>query len=301
MPETSRNITVLLVQTSGTGLDLKETRAEVRSLVERELAVGPADFVVLPELATMAYFCGSRSASFFDWAESIPGPTTAEFSDLAKRYRVNVCLPLYERGRRQGEFYNSALIIDRDGQIVPGSAGTSTVLAYRKNHLANNHAFGADIGTNEKYYFRPGSGFPVFETDVAKVGILICYDRCFPESWRMLGLAGAEIVFVPIAGYSSDRIGVWTAELQAAAIHNGVFVVAVNRGGPEIIEGERIFLGRSLVVDPFGHVLAEGPANTGGVVLRQTIDLEAIERHGRRHFYYRDRRPEIYGELVARR
>lgn len=293
----TRPVRLLLVQNPGTGLRPADTVAELLDLAERGLSEAPADFVAFSEMATTAYFCGTNDRTYFNWAQPVPGPATELFGALARRHQVNICLPMYERGPRSGQYYNSAVFIGRDGVIIPGRLPDgSTLSCYRKNHISDNYS--GSPGTNEKFFFRPGPGFPVFDTDVGTIGALICYDRSFPESWRMLALQGAELVFVVAAIALKHRAATWTMELCSAAVQNGVFVAAVNKAGPEFVEAQRHFSGRSAVIEPFGSVLQEGPADEGGVFVRQTIDLRQIEEHAHRYHYMRDRRPEIYDTLT---
>jgi N-carbamoylputrescine amidase len=279
-------------------LDPSRTVDDLRALFESALEGQECDLIVFSEMATTAYFCGTNDPKYFEWAESVPGPATDQFGELARRHKVNVCLPLFERGPRHGQYYNSAVFIDRGGRVVPGRLpdGT-TVNCYRKNHISDN--YGGSHGTNEKYFFRPGPGFPVFDLDIGRVSALICYDRSFCEAWRMLALQGVELVLVMAAIAIRHRAESWVYELRSAAVQNGVFVGAVNKGGLERVETDRLFSGRSLVIDPFGEILAEGPPDVGNVAVCATIDLAQVELHGRRYYYMRDRRPEIY-ELLTR-
>ncbi len=294
----TRPVKVLLVQNGPATLDKGRNVSSMAEWMRTGLDAFAADFVVFSELSTTMYFCGTNDASWMEQAEPIPGPTTETFSRLAAEYGVNVVLPIYERGPRAGEFHNSAVILDRRGEIISGELPDGTkVNSYRKTHLP--HYSTGQVSTNEKYFFRPGPGLPVFRTDVGTVGCLICYDRSFPEAWRVLSLSGAEIVFVPAASAPARRAGTFTAELQAAAVQNGLFVVAVNKGGPEILEAERLFFGMSCVIHPESTVLAQCPAHEGPVLLRAEFDLDDIAEYGRKYYYARDRRPELYG-IVSR-
>lgn len=293
----TRSIRLTLAQNAGTGLDPERTLEEIHALFESALEKKDVDLLAFSEMATTAYFCGTNDRKYFQWAQSVPGPATDRFCELARRYRVNVCLPLFERGLHHGQYFNSAVFIDRDGNIVHGRLPDGTIVnCYRKNHISDNYSGAA--GTNEKFFFRPGPGFPVFDLDIGRVSALICYDRSFSESWRMLALQGVELVLVMAAIAIKHRAESWVYELRSAAVQNGVFVGAVNKGGPEHVEADRLFSGRSLVIDPFGEILAEGPPDAGNVVVPATIDLGQVEAHGHRYHYMRDRRPEIYDLLT---
>ena len=129
------------------------------------------------------------------------------------------------------------------------------------------------------------------------MGCLICYDRSFPEAWKVLSLSGAEIIFVPNASAPKRRAQTFLTELQSAAIQNGAFVVAVNKGGLEVLDDERLFFGTSAVIDPESNVLAQCPAREGPAMLRAEIDLADKAEYNRKYHYLRDRRPELYGIL----
>lgn len=291
-----RPVRVLAVQGGPSSLDKTENVASLIELMRRGMEGFAADFVVFPELATTMYFAGTNDPSWQDQAETIPGPTTERFSQLAAEYRTNILLPLYERGPRSGEFFNSAVLLDRRGEIVPGLLPDGgTVSCYRKNHIPNSYA--GHPMTNEKFWFRPGPGLPVFKTDVATVGCLICYDRSFPEAWKVLSLSGAEIVLLPNASPTRRRAHTFLVELQAAAVQNGLFVVAVNKGGPERLEEERCFFGMSCLIHPDSDILARAPMDEGPVLMRLEFDLADKTEYNRKYHYLRDRRPELYGLL----
>ncbi len=271
--------------------------AQVREACRQEAA----DLVVLPELGTTPYFCGTGEKRFLDWAEPIPGPTTEAFAAVARELRTNIVVGMFERGGGRGEFYNSAVVLNPAGEIVPGVLpdGT-TVRAYRKTHVADllTNDDGSP-GSNEKYYFRPGPGLPTFLLDCCRLGILICYDRSFPEAWRVLALHGADVVAIPTASYRAGRSETYLFEVQTACLQNACFAVAVNKGGLEDCLGLKChFFGTSAIVNPMGEVMAMGPAREGPAVLRATVDLEQTHQHAWRYNFFRDRRPEIYGSIL---
>jgi len=292
-----RIVRLALAQNAGTGLDPGETVNELARLLEASVREGNVDLVAFAEMATTAYFCGTSDRKYFKWAQSVPGPVTDRFCDLARKHRVNICLPMFERGPNNGQYFDSAVFIDRDGRLVPGRLPDGTMVScYRKNHISDN--FSGAAGTNEKFFFRPGPGFPVFDLDIGRVSCLVCYDRSFSESWRMLALQGVELVIVTAAIAIKHRAESWVYELRTAAVQNGVYVCAVNKGGPEHVEADRHFSGRSLVVSPVGEIVAEGPPDVGDVTIHASIDLSEVEAHAHRYHYMRDRRPEIYDLLT---
>ena len=288
---------VLLIQNADATDDLDENRARLVKLLDEGLAAGPVDFVLFSELATTPYFCGADDRRWFGYAEPLDGPSVRLMQDEAKRRETHIVLPFYERGRVPGEFYNAAVLIGPDGEIIPGTLPDGRqVHCYRKCHIPDTYSY--EPGLNERYYFRGGPGFPVFETIFGRVGILICYERSFPEAWRLLALQGSQLVFCPVAAYGPARAESFVYELRTAAHQNGVFVVASNKGGPETVEAERVFSGQSVIVDPMGTVLAEGPQRSGPACLRATLDLEQCHEWATRFHFFRDRRPDLYRTLA---
>lgn len=254
-------------------------------------------FIVFTELSTSQYFCGYNDPRWFDVAEPLDGPSVAAFREEAKRLKTHILLPFYERGKVKGEFFNSVAVIDPRGELVPGTLPDGRqVRCYRKNHIPDQWSYSP--GLNERYYFKGGPGLPVFDTDHGRIGCLICYERSFPEAWRVLALHGAEIIFLPTAAWGPNRAASWGWELRTAAVQNGVFVVAPNKGGVEQTEGERRFYGRSMIFSPMGELLAEVAEGEAAAVLRATLDLGEVYRHGKRYTFFRDRRPELYASLA---
>ncbi|MCA9537265.1 MAG: acyltransferase [Myxococcales bacterium] len=236
----------------------------------------------LQEIFNGPYFCPSQSTRWYAAAEAIPGPTTAVMSELAKKYQMAIVVPLYEEAMR-GVYYNTAAVIDADGTYLG---------KYRKQHIPQTAGFW------EKYFFKPGDGgYPVFQTQYAKVGVYICYDRHFPEGARCLGLNGAEIVFNPSATVAGLSQYLWKLEQPAHAVANGYFVGAINRVGTEAPWNIGKFYGSSYFVNPRGQFLAEGSEDADELVVAD-CDLGQIDEVRQVWQFYRDRRPEAYNELV---
>lgn len=253
------------------------------------------DVVVLPEMFSLPFWCvGLHDPAFFDWAEDVDGPTVSAMAEIAREVGTHVVVPFFERGSREGEYYNSAVLLGPDGAVLPGRLPDgSTVTTYRKNAISS-YAWDGHVN-DEKWYFRPGDGFPVFETAFGTVGILICYDRWYPEAWRVLALQGAIAVFVTNAseGYVSDM---FVPSMRTCAAQNVLFVVAVNRAGTERIRDvETRYYGRSCIVAPRGELLAEAPEGEADVTVAADVDLDDVTAGRRRLWVYRDRRPELYG------
>jgi N-carbamoylputrescine amidase len=169
--------------------------------------------------------------------------------------------------------------------------------SYRKHHIPHLPKFW------EKFYFRPGNlGYPVFETAVGKIGVNICYDRHFPEGWRVLALNGAEIVFNPNATAPGISNKLWEVEQPAAAVANGMFIIANNRVGLEDNEyGDEAvnFYGSSYAVGPDGNYVGEVGSTSEDQLLIRDLDLEQIRTTRERWQFFRDRRPDAYGAIVA--
>lgn len=279
------NVTIALTQTKWTGD--KESMIEKHEELTRKAAKEGAEIICYQELFYGPYFGIVQDTKYYDYAESIPGPTTERFQKLAKELGIVIVLPIYEE-ENTGVLYNTAVVIDADGTLVG---------KYRKHHIPHVDRFW------EKFYFRPGNtGWPVFETKVGKVGVTICYDRHFPEGWRNLGLAGAEIVFNPNASKPGLSNRLWEIEQPAAAAANGYFVAVPNRVGIEDDEfGDEAveFYGSSYIVDPKGNYVA-GPASTKDEeLIVATVDMDEIRRTRYDWQFYRDRRPDAYGPIVA--
>ena len=255
-----------------------------------EAARRGADVVCLPELFRSRYFCQSEDPRHFDLAEPVPGPSSDALAKLAAERSVVIVASLFER-RSAGLYHNTAVTIDADGRI----AGR-----YRKMHIPDDPLY------YEKFYFTPGDlGFDAVDTRAARVGTLVCWDQWFPEAARLTALAGAQLLFYPTAigwqfdeGEAVDRAqhDAWETVQRAHAIANGVFVVVVNRVGPE--DAIR-FWGQSFVVDPFGRVLARASADEEEILVVE-CDLAAIERVRRDWPFLRDRRIDAYGDLGRR-
>lgn len=276
-----RNVRLALTQASWTG-ETESMVAKHEDFVQ-QAAEQQVQVICFQELFFGPYFGIVQDTKYYDYAEPVPGPITERFQKLAARHRMVILLPLYEE-ENTGILYNTAAVIDADGSYVG---------KYRKNHLPHLDRFW------EKFYFRPGNlGWPVFETAVGKIGVTICYDRHFPEGWRMLGLAGAELVFNPNASKPGLSNRLWELEQPAAAAANGYFVAVPNRVGAERNEfgADAVeFYGSSYVVDPVGNYVGEVASATEEQLIVRDIDLDAVRAARYNWQFYRDRRPDAYG------
>ncbi|MCL5258226.1 MAG: acyltransferase [Firmicutes bacterium] len=249
-----------------------------------------AQIVCLQEIFYGPYFCTEQTPKWYAATERIPdGPTTKLMQDLAKELGIALVVPMYEE-EFAGVYYNTAAVIDADGSYLG---------KYRKHHLPQVQAGPAGCGFWEKYYFRPGNlGYPVFDTAFAKIGVYICYDRHFPEGARMLGLHGAEIIFNPSATVAGLSEYLWKLEQPAHAVANGYYVGAINRVGIEPPWNMGEFYGQSYLVNPRGEFVAMGSRDKDEVVIG-VMDRDLIAEVRNTWQFYRDRRPETYGDLVA--
>lgn len=265
----------------------KESMIQLHEDWTRKAAAEGAQVIGFQELFYGPYFGITQDTKYYEYAETVPGPTTDRFSALAKELGIVIVLPIYEEDQ-PGVLYNTAAVIDADGTLL----GT-----YRKHHIPHLPKFW------EKFYFRPGNqGYPVFETAVGKIGVNICYDRHFPEGWRVLALNGAEIVFNPNATAPGISNKLWEVEQPAAAIANGYYVIANNRVGLEDNEyGDEAvnFYGSSYAVGPDGNYVGEVGSSTENELLIRDLDLDVIRTTRERWQFFRDRRPDAYGPIVA--
>ena len=288
-PKTLKNkaVTVGLIQTT-VSENIAENMAKTQQKIA-EAAEKGAQIICLQELYRTRYFPQEENVDASPLAETIPGPSTEAFAELAKKYGVVIIAPLFEKNKN-GKFYNTAVIIGSNGEIV----GT-----YRKAHIPYDPYF------YEKNYFSPGEEeYKVYNTPFGKIGVLICYDQWFPEPARINALAGAEIIFYPTAigyikGHNSqdgDWHDAWRTVQRAHAIANGVHVAAVNRVGEE---GWLEFWGGSFVCDSFGKVIAEGSATKEEVVIAK-IDLTKNQKIQEGWGFLRNRRPDTYKPLIKK-
>ncbi|HSC66400.1 MAG TPA: carbon-nitrogen hydrolase [Cellvibrio sp.] len=260
----------------------------------RDAARRGAKLVVLQELHRGLYFCQQEIASYFDQAETIPGPSSQKLGALAQELDVVIVASLFEK-RAAGIYHNTAVVVERDGSI----AGK-----YRKMHIPD------DPGYYEKFYFTPGDlGFQPIQTSVGKLGILVCWDQWFPEAARLMAMAGAELLIYPTAiGWHPEdsddekarQRDAWITVQRSHSIANGLPVVSVNRVGHESdpAGGTGLnFWGTSFVTGAQGEFLF-----TASVDQEQTqvvsIDMQRSEQVRRMWPYMRDRRIDHYGDLL---
>ncbi|WP_408007428.1 nitrilase-related carbon-nitrogen hydrolase [Pseudalkalibacillus sp. A8] len=268
----------------------KEKSIEKHVKLVREAAEKGAQIICLQEIFYGPYFCAEQDSKWYDSAEEIPnGPTTSQFQALALELGVVIILPIYER-EGIATYYNTAAVIDADGSYLG---------KYRKQHIPHVKVGDEGCGFWEKYYFKPGNlGYPVFDTAFAKVGVYICYDRHFPEGARLLGLRSAEVVFNPSATVAGLSEYLWKLEQPAHAVANGYYLGAINRVGTEGPWNMGEFYGQSYLVDPRGNFVAMGSRDQDEVIIGE-MNKKMIREVRDVWQFYRDRRPETYGEMTS--
>lgn len=249
-----------------------------------EAAEKGAEITCLQELFYGPYFPADEpNTDWYETAEPVPdGPTTKLMQDVAEKHDMVLVVPLYEEAMT-GVYYNTAAVIDADGTYLG---------KFRKIQIP--HCVPAFF---EKFYFKPGNlGYPVFDTEYAKVGVYICYDRHFPEGARILGLRGAQIMFNPSATVAGLSRYLWEIEQPAHAAVNQYYVGAINRVGREYPWDMGKWYGSSYFADPRGRIIDQ--CGDEDEVMVTELDLDLIDETRRKFPFYRDRRPETYGDLV---
>ncbi len=290
-----RKVTLGLIQMTCTA-DIQSNLDKVITHIEQVAGQG-AQIICTQELFKSRYFCQVMDRDNFDLAEEISenNPTVKLFGKLANKLNIVLVAGLFEK-RANGIFHNTAVVIDADGSLLG---------KYRKMHIPQ------DPGYTEKFYFTPGDlGYPVFNTQYADIGVLICWDQWFPEAARLIAMNGAEIIFYPTAiGYSppenennpTNSFQPWQTVQQGHAVANACYVASVNRvgfeedpsGGPGIN-----FWGQSFVADPQGRLINKASDENEEILICE-IDLSSIDQiRNRESFPFRDRRVDSYQGLT---
>ena len=269
--------------------NLRQTLA----LAERAAGRG-AQIICTQELFRSQYFCQTEDHANFKLAESIPGPSTDAFAQLAKKHKVVVIASLFEK-RAAGVYHNTAAVIDADGSLL-GS--------YRKMHIPDDPLY------HEKFYFTPGDlGFKTWQTRYAKIGVLICWDQWYPEAARLTALQGAQILFYPTAigwhpgekkKYGERQHDAWETVQRGHAVANGCYIAVPNRIGHEKLAGRGIeFWGQSFVAGTSGEILARAGAKKEEVLI-VPVDVAKVDVTRTHWPFLRDRRIDAYGDLTKR-
>jgi N-carbamoylputrescine amidase len=294
----SSNVSTLkvgLVQQSITSNDKLENWSKSTANI-KQLAADGCECIMLQELHSTLYFCQQEDVDMFDLAETIPGPASNYFGELAASLNIVLIISLFEK-RASGLYHNTAVVFDRSAEI----AGQ-----YRKMHIPD------DPGFHEKFYFTPGDmGFSPIQTSVGKLGVLICWDQWYPEAARLMAMAGAEILFYPTAiGWDRNdtpaeqarQRDAWQIIQRSHAVANSVPVVVANRTGFELSpNGEEgiEFWGTSFVAGPQGELLAQASTDQPENLIVD-LDLQRTEDIKRIWPYFRDRRIDAYDDITKR-
>jgi len=276
---------------------VEENIAKADKMV-REAAANGAQIILLPELFERQYFCQERNYDYYAFATSVDeNPAVKHFQKVAAELQVVLPISFYERDINV--FYNTVAVIDADGSVLG---------IYRKTHIPDDHYY------QEKFYFTPGdTGFKVWDTRYARIGVGICWDQWFPETARGMSVQGAEILFYPTAIGSEpilevDSMPHWRRCMQGHAASNLIPVIAANRIGEETVEpcpengmqkSALNFYGSSFITDNTGALCAELPRGEEGVLV-STFDLDALKADRLNWGLFRDRRPEMYAKIVGK-
>jgi N-carbamoylputrescine amidase len=282
----SKTISVAAIQTSYTD-DMKANIDKTITLVQNAAKQG-ANVVLPSELFQNLYFCTTQNDKWF--AHAYPAethPCVLAMKSVAKAHGIVIPVSIFEKAGP--EYYNSVVMLDDKGDIM----GT-----YRKTHIPDG------AGYQEKYYFKPGNtGFKVWDTRFGKVGVGICWDQWFPECARAMTLQGADILFYPTAIGSEpyddtlDTSAQWQRAMIGHAVSNAIPVVASNRIGSENANGtEQTFYGHSFIADQRGDIVQSFGKTEEGILVQQ-FDLEALKKYRTLWGFFRDRRPEMYGDI----
>ena len=262
-----------------------------------DLAKRGAQLIVLQELHNTLYFCQTEDVDLFDLAETIPGPSTSLYCELARKLGVVIVASLFEK-RAPGLYHNTAVVIESNGEI----AGI-----YRKMHIPDDPAY------YEKFYFTPGDlGFHPVQTSLGKLGVLVCWDQWYPEAARLMALQGAEMLIYPTAiGYADNDTPeeqqrqrmAWQTVMRGHAVANGLPVIAVNRVGYEPDPSGQTagiqFWGTSFVAGPQGEIVYEASTDEEESIVVE-MDMDRSEQVRRWWPFLRDRRIDSYGDITKR-
>ncbi|OZQ67819.1 N-carbamoylputrescine amidase [Paenibacillus sp. VTT E-133280] len=278
-----RNVKVAATQMSCSS-NIDENISKAETLV-REAAAQGAQIILLQELFETPYFCQKEKADYYAYATELEhNKAINHFTAIAKELQVVLPISFYEK--KNYARYNSLAIIDADGTILG---------KYRKSHIPDGP------GYEEKFYFNPGdTGFKVWNTRYAKIGVGICWDQWYPEAARVMSLMGAEILFYPTAIGSEPQDGSidskdhWQTCMLGHAAANLIPVIASNRIGEEIDEDSSInFYGSSFIAGPQGNKIVEAGRDEQTVIVSE-FDLDALEVGRIEWGVFRDRRPDLY-------
>ncbi|WP_342563937.1 N-carbamoylputrescine amidase [Paenibacillus sp. FSL R7-0345] len=283
-----RKVKVAATQMSCSG-DIDENIRKAEVLV-REAAAQGAQIILLQELFETPYFCQKEKSDYYAYATELENNKAVNhFKAIAKELQVVLPISFYEK--KNYARYNSLAVIDADGTVLG---------KYRKSHIPDGP------GYEEKFYFNPGdTGFKVWNTRYAKIGVGVCWDQWYPEAARVMSLMGAEILFYPTAIGSEPQDGSidskdhWQTCMLGHAAANLIPVIASNRIGEESDEDSSInFYGSSFIAGPQGNKIVEAGRDEQTVLVSE-FDLDALEVGRIEWGIFRDRRPELYRMIAS--
>lgn len=285
------HISVLALQSGPCNTGYEQRMEELSRDLDSALQKQSADLVVFPELMTVPYKSVTVDDTYFAFAESSDGPTYQWLAEKAKFYQTALVGTIFEKAliREQLYFYNTALIVNKNGEKVG---------QYRKTHIPKISL--PTMRTDETYYFRAGNELPVFDLGAFRLGILICYDRSFPEASRALALQGADVIVIPSASSGLDRSEMWLQECAARARENHVYVIGVNRGGIESIldtDGSEInlhYYGKTCAFHPLGTPLTQALDDQPHQSLRVELDISEVQKTRQQIGFLQTYRPDLY-------
>ncbi len=277
-------VTVAAIQ-NRVSADLKNNLNKAVELTEQAAKNG-AQIICLQELFKTPYFPQYKNAKKDNFSETIPGESTRVFSNIAKKYKVVIIVPIFEKDKK-GHYHNSAAVVNADGKLMS---------TYRKIHIPQDPLF------YEKNYFEEGdTGYKIYRTKYGSFAVLICYDQWFPEAARAVKLAGADIIFYPTAignifgekQKEGDWHNAWETIMRGHAIANSLYVVAVNRVGTE---NKLKFWGQSFICDAFGKIIKKAGESKDEILISK-INLAKNKTIAEDWGFMRNRRIDTYKSI----
>jgi len=282
-----RNVTVAATQMACSN-DAAANIARAEKLV-REAAAKDAQIILIQELFESLYFCQDQIHAHFNLARPLSeNAAIAHFAPIARELGVVLPISVFERAGQN--FFNTIVILDADG---------TNLGFYRKTHIPDGP------GYSEKFYFSPGdTGFKVWDTKYARIGVGICWDQWFPETARAMALMGAELLFFPTAIGSEpqdptlDSRDHWQRTMQGHAAANLTPLIASNRIGtePGAKNTQITFYGSSFIADATGALVAEADQQSE-MLITASFDLDELKAARDNWFVFRDRRPDLYAPI----
>jgi len=286
-----RMVAIATIQSS-VSPDIQSNIEHTAKMVESAAKKG-AQIICLQELYSTTYFPQYKKVDKDKFTETIPGPSSVAFKEIAKKYGVVIVVPIYEKEIKNGktEYHNSAVVIDEKGKLLP---------TYRKVHIPQDPLF------YEKNYFKQSdSGYKIYKTKFGNFAVLICYDQWFPEAARVVTLAGADLIFYPTAignilgvkEKEGDWHDAWETVMRGHAIANNIYVVAINRVGTE---DKLKFWGQSFICDAFGKVVNRASKDKDEILISK-VDLSANKSIREEWGFMRNRRTDTYNSITKKK